>query len=88
MNIYILEDDLSQQVYLEKLIKQILSQKNRQNDNVKSFEQPEDLINTVKEKGNHQLFFLDIELGQNDILQIPFEKILFIETSSESHHIT
>ncbi|VTS12907.1 hypothetical protein [Streptococcus pseudoporcinus] len=25
--------------------------------------------------------------NQNNILQIPFEKILFIETSSESHHI-
>lgn len=61
MNIYILEDNLSQLFYLEKLIKQILLQKNRQNCKVKTFEQPKDLINNVKERGNHQLFFLDIE---------------------------
>lgn len=93
MNIYILEDNLSQLFYLEKLIKQILLQKNRQNCKVKSFEQPKDLINNVKERGNHQLFFLDIELDQNDKLGLltakkikeldPLAIIVFISSHSE-----
>ncbi|GAB6686814.1 response regulator transcription factor [Streptococcus uberis] len=93
MNIYILEDNLSQLFYLEKLIKQILLQKNRQNCKVKTFEQPKDLINNVKERGNHQLFFLDIELGQNDKLGLltakkikeldPLAIIVFISSHSE-----
>ncbi|WP_221912560.1 response regulator [Streptococcus halichoeri] len=68
MKIYILEDNLSQQFYLEKLIKQILSQKNRENDNIQTFDQSEELLDNIKERGSHQLFFLDIELGQNEKL--------------------
>lgn len=62
MNIFVLEDDFKQQARIETVILHLLK---KHNIVLKKFEisgKPDQLLQAIKEKGVHQLFFLDIEI--------------------------
>ncbi len=93
MNIFVLEDDFTQQSRIEKVISS-LSEKHQLS--VKKFEvsgKPDQLMNSIEEKGTHQLFFLDIEIKSEELkgLQVakqirdidPYAIIVFVTTHSE-----
>ncbi|MDY3042117.1 transcriptional regulator, partial [Streptococcus pluranimalium] len=61
MNIYILEDDLFQQSYLEFLVEDILAEKYLTTSSIFSFDEPESLLAAISGKGQKHIFLLDIE---------------------------
>lgn len=62
MNIFILEDDFIQQTRIETVIESILKENNISYKYMEVFSNPKKLYDTIQEKGDHQLFFLDIEI--------------------------
>ena len=62
LNIFILEDDYLQQTRLENVIKQSVATNNLKYRHLEIYGKPHQLLETISEKGNHQLFFLDIEI--------------------------
>lgn len=64
MNIFVLEDDFKQQARMETVILHLLK---KHTIVLKKFEisgKPDQLLQAIKEKGAHQLFFLDIEIRE------------------------
>ncbi|MDG3141700.1 response regulator transcription factor [Streptococcus suis] len=93
MNIFVLEDDFKQQERIETVISKFLE---RQNIVPKKFDisgKPHQLLQSIEEKGVHQLFFLDIEIKEEELkgLEVakqiraidPFASIVFVTTHSE-----
>ncbi|MGT2683115.1 LytR/AlgR family response regulator transcription factor [Streptococcus porci] len=62
LNIFILEDNLQQQFRLEKIVSGILADKGIKARHLNIFEKPSQLLDSISEKGSHQLFLLDIEI--------------------------
>ncbi|VTS16615.1 RevS [Streptococcus pseudoporcinus] len=62
LNIFILEDDFNQQDRLQETIKNIASQTEIKYKKLNVFGKPNQLISEINETGNHQIFFLDIEI--------------------------
>ncbi|MGT2934122.1 response regulator transcription factor [Streptococcus catagoni] len=93
MNIFILEDDFIQQTRIESVIEEILTEKDISCSRLEIYSNPNKLYESVQEKGNHQLFFLDIEIKNerkrglelaSDIRQLdPNAIIVFVTTHSE-----
>ncbi len=93
LTIFVLEDDMVQQFRIETAIKAILKEVNCKKQSVQIFGKPEQLLASITERGSHQLFFLDVQIGdekhkgfevakkirQND----PHATIVFITTYSE-----
>lgn len=98
MNILVLEDDLAQQGRIETAIRQILAEKGYSCRQLEIFGKPSNLLAAIKERGNHQLFFLDIDIkGQSQkgfdvALEIRKRdsqaNIVFVTTHSEFMPIT
>ena len=64
LNIFILEDDHLQQTRLENVIKQSVATNDLKYRHLEIYGKPHQLLDAISEKGNHQLFFLDIEIGR------------------------
>lgn len=93
MNIFILEDDLLQQHAMERILLELVGKNNLFYNKIEIFSKPCQLLDAVVEKGEHQLFFLDIEL-QSDVakgLEVaqeiremdPYAAIVFVTTHTE-----
>ncbi|MDR0922563.1 MAG: LytTR family DNA-binding domain-containing protein [Lactobacillales bacterium] len=98
MNIFILEDDFLHQARLEKTIQKIMKKNQWNYRFIEIFEKPQQLLEAIKEKGNHQIYFLDIEIKNKEkkglevaeeIRRIdPTGMIVFVTTHSEFAPIT
>ena len=60
MNIYILEDDLMQQTRISDIIRELVSEGTFSVRKLEVFSKPHKLLSSINEKGNHQVFLLDI----------------------------
>ncbi|MBC1543111.1 response regulator transcription factor [Listeria cossartiae] len=98
MNIFILEDDLNQRQRIEKIINQIISSNKFKCKKLFITGKPDELIKKITEIGNHQIYFLDIEIKNYEkkgleVAQIirqkdPYGTIVFITTHSEFAPLT
>lgn len=93
MNIFILEDNLYQKERLLATIKDILKEENLTCRHLEAYSKASNLLDNIKERGSHQLFFFDIELKDearkglevaSELRQVdPNAVIVFITTHSE-----
>ena len=93
MRIFVLEDDFSQQARIEKTIEKLLKKQSIIPSSFEVFGKPDQLLAEVHEKGAHQLFFLDIEIRNEEMkgLEVarkirdrdPYALIVFVTTHSE-----
>ncbi|CAM4137803.1 two-component system response regulator [Streptococcus penaeicida] len=93
MNIFILEDDFIQQNRIESIIEEVLEERKISYKYMEAFSSPEKLLDSIPERGNHQLFFLDIEIKNatkrglevaSEIRKMdPNAVIVFVTTHSE-----
>ena len=98
LNIFILEDDHLQQTRLENVIKQSVATNNLKYRHLEIYGKPHQLLEAISEKGNHQLFFLDIEIRGEEQkgmeiareirLKDPNAVIVFVSTHSEFMPVT
>ena len=93
MRIFVLEDDFSQQTRIETTIEKLLKEHHITPSSFEVFGKPAQLLAEVHEKGAHQLFFLDIEIRNEEMkgLEVarrirdrdPYALIVFVTTHSE-----
>lgn len=62
MNIFILEDDLMQQTRISDIVRDLANEGTFTLRNLEVFSKPHKLLASIKEKGNHQVFLLDIDI--------------------------
>lgn len=67
MRIFVLEDDFSQQTRIETTIEKLLKEHHITPSSFEVFGKPDQLLAEVHEKGAHQLFFLDIEIRNEEM---------------------
>ncbi|HET1272979.1 TPA: response regulator transcription factor [Streptococcus pneumoniae] len=93
MRIFVLEDDFSQQTRIETTIEKLLKAHHIIPSSFEVFGKLDQLLAEVHEKGDHQLFFLDIEIRNEEMkgLEVarkirdrdPYALIVFVTTHSE-----
>lgn len=93
MNIFILEDNFWQQTRIEKVVHDILYENDWPYHHCEVYGKPSQLLADVQERGSHQIFFLDIEIKEEEkkgleiALDIrkkdPWAIIVFVTTHSE-----
>lgn len=93
MNIFILEDDFIQQTRIESVVADILEEAKIPCNQLEVFANPHKLFESIQERGDHQLYFLDIEIGDEDRRGLelaadirqkdPNAVIVFVTTHSE-----
>ncbi|EHI69044.1 response regulator receiver domain protein [Streptococcus ictaluri 707-05] len=93
MNIFILEDDFIQQTRIETVVRDILEDSKISCSKLEVFSSPQKLFDSIQERGDHQLFLLDIEIGQESRCGLelaadirrkdPNAVIVFVTTHSE-----
>jgi two-component system response regulator AgrA len=98
VNIFILEDDLLQQQLFERLIKDILLERKWFARQIVTTAKPEHLLNALEESMGENIYFLDIEIKENekrglqvaqDIRKLDAQGlIVFVTTHSEFAPIT
>lgn len=98
LNIFVLEDDFFQQTRIETAIKKCMSDNEMRYRYLEVFGKPQQLLDAIKETGNHQFFFLDIEIkgdkkrGMEIAREIrekdPSASIVFVTTHSEFMPVT
>lgn len=98
MNILVLEDDLAQQGRIETALREIIARKHYFCRQLDLFAKPQLLLEAIREKGSHQIFFLDIDIkgeeqkGFDVAMAIrandPHANIVFVTTHSEFMPIT
>lgn len=98
MNIYILEDDLYQRNRIKEVIKEIRTTSNFRIKKIFDTGRPEELIESIVERGCHMLFFLDIEIKESQKKGLDIAKkireldryatIVFVTTHSEFSFLT
>ena len=62
LNIYVLEDHFIQQNIIEEVIGRVLEKNNLKVGHFEVFDKPNQLLDSITERGSHQLFFLDIQI--------------------------
>lgn len=93
MNIFILEDDFIQQTRIESIVHNVLHKNDWMYKHCEVYGKPDQLLAAVSERGNHQIFFLDMEIkgerqkGLDVALEIrkldPMAAIVFVTSYSE-----
>ena len=93
MRIFVLEDDFSQQTRIETTIEKLLKEHHITPSSFEVFGKPAQLLAEVHEKGAHQLFFLDIEIRNEEMKGLEVARkirdrdlyalIVFVTTHSE-----
>ena len=66
MNIFILEDNFLQQTRIENIVKKILVDNKIEYRHFEVYGKHQQLLEDISERGSHQLFFLDIEIKDDD----------------------
>lgn len=66
MNIFILEDNFLQQTRIENIVKKILVDNKIEYRHFEVYGKTQQLLEDISERGNHQLFLLDIEIKDDD----------------------
>ena len=66
LNIYVLEDELLQQSRIETIIYKVIKDENLKINKFDIFGRPSQLLAEITERGSHQLFFLDIEIKDEE----------------------
>lgn len=66
IQVYVLEDDFKQQSRIENIITHYLHEQHILGSRISLHGKPDQLLAEVKEKGNHQIFFLDIEIKNEE----------------------
>ena len=66
LNIYVLEDEMLQQSRMETIIYKVLKDENLKINKFEIFGKPSQLLAEITERGSHQLFFLDIEIKDEE----------------------
>lgn len=98
LSIFILEDDFIQQERVEKAILISAEAEKIRYKKIEIFGKPNQLLDAINERGNHQLFFLDIEikgeekkgmeLAREIRMRDPHAIIVFVTTHSEFMPLT
>lgn len=98
LNIFVLEDDFIQQARLEKAIRGTVAKTDVTYRQLAVFGKPQQLLDAIKECGNHQVYFLDIEIKADDQKGLavaqsirqrdPNAVIVFVTTHSEFMPLT
>ncbi|MGX7776938.1 LytTR family transcriptional regulator DNA-binding domain-containing protein [Streptococcus pluranimalium] len=98
LRVFVLEDDFSQQGRIESAIGQAVKDKGISIKQLEIFGKSSQLLEAIKETGNHQVFFLDIEIrgeeqkGMEVARKIrqrdPHAIIVFVTTHSEFMPLT
>lgn len=98
IQVYILEDDFKQQSRLENIITHYLQEQHIVESSISLHGRPDQLLAEVKEKGNHQIFFLDIEIKNEEKKGLEIARrirekdnqavIVFVTTHSELMPLT
>ncbi len=98
LTIYILEDDFLQQSRLEQAIAQTIATGPVRYKSLEVFGKPQQLLDAIKETGDHNLFFLDIEIKGEEKKGMEIAKeirqrdahavIVFVTTHSEFMPLT
>ncbi|MFC3928289.1 LytTR family transcriptional regulator DNA-binding domain-containing protein [Streptococcus caprae] len=98
LNIFILEDDFVQQGRIEAAIDKVLKTTEVTCRKLEIFGKPDQLLEAITETGNHQLFFLDIEIKSEEKKGMevardirrrdPQAVIVFVTTHSEFMPVT
>ncbi|MEX2804530.1 response regulator transcription factor [Streptococcus sp. H31] len=98
LDIYILEDDIIQQFRMEREIEAIMSKNHWLYQRLETFSSSKDIIAKSSEKGEHQIFFLDLEIKEDKKQGIEVAKairekdataiIVFVTSHSEFMLIT
>lgn len=98
MNIFILEDDLFQRKKMETIIQDVSTKKGITINRLVSTVKPTELVNSIEGQGNHQLYFLDIDIKQAEKKGLEVAKeirekdslgtIVFVTTHSEFAPLT
>ncbi|HFI0138339.1 TPA: response regulator transcription factor [Streptococcus suis] len=98
LNIFVLEDDFFQQSRLENAIRRCVEETSVRYKFLEVFGKPNQLLESIEEAGNHQFFFLDIEIkgeekkGMEIAKEIrardPYAVIVFVTTHSEFMPVT
>lgn len=93
LDIFILEDNITQQFRIERQIETIMEKNNWAYQHLEAFAASEDIIARASEKKSHQIFFLDLEIKGDekqgiDVARAIREKdstaiIAFVTTHSE-----
>ncbi|WP_242258361.1 response regulator transcription factor [Streptococcus thoraltensis] len=98
LNIFVLEDDFVHQARLEQAIQDCVRKGNVDYKSLEIFGKPKQLLEAIQETGNHQFFFLDIdihgekkkgiEIARDIRSKDPNASIVFVTTRSEFMPIT
>ena len=98
LNIFVLEDDFFQQSRIENAIRNCVEKTSVRYKFLEIFGKPNQLLESIEETGNHQFFFLDIEIkgeekkGMEIAKEIrardPYAVIVFVTTHSEFMPVT
>lgn len=98
LNIFVLEDDFFQQSRIESVIKKCMSDNDLKYRQLGIFGKHQQLLDAIEETGNHQFFFLDIDIkgeekkGMEVAREIrekdPSATIVFVTTHSEFMPLT
>ena len=83
MNIYILEDDLMQQTRISDIIRELVSEGTFSVRKLEVFSKPHKLLSSINEKGNHQVFLLDIDIDGERKKGLEVASEIFVTTHSE-----
>ncbi|OAB32455.1 DNA-binding response regulator [Paenibacillus macquariensis subsp. defensor] len=93
MNIFILEDNLIQQQRLERIIKTLALKHQIRYRSLFSTARPDHLLSQIENVSNHQLYFLDLEIKNEEQKGLavakeirkkdPYGTIVFVTTHSE-----
>lgn len=62
LNIFVLEDEFLQQARIEQAIQRYMKENKLKYRSLEIYGKPQQLLDDIKEVGNHQLFFLDIDI--------------------------
>lgn len=66
LTIFVLEDSLEQQFRIESIIKHIISTNDIKLKQLRLFDDSKQLLEQITEQGSHQIFLLDIQIGNNN----------------------
>lgn len=91
--IFVLEDDFVQQSRMERTIKEVMKKNSWKYRRIHIYGKPNQLLESITERGSHQLFFLDIqikneskrgfEIAEEIRRKDPNATIVFVTTHSE-----
>lgn len=81
LNVFVLEDNLQHQTRIERAILDAAKEHQIELNSFEIFSKPEKLLTSITERGNHNLFFLDLEINGSE--QKGFDDRAAVETETD-----